>query len=299
MKILKVLKEQEETPNNLDVIDGGTYGFMKESLDKIQKTLDENKSKISYETFNSPDGTYRCSAQLLVTRSTDTELKLASKVYLLLKEPLIPLDFLSVSASWMLNKINELCPDVFETIKDGRYQEGSITFNFHEVFVSYGETFFGLYGYIERAYYNTHITNLIPMEELMNERSINFNYQLEPSQVPKFSDDYSVATERTMKKVKSVYNGFRRGTFQGHKYEYTTNTPIIHIHPQSDDYNVQLKVIHPKFKVSINAGFPYIDGKPTSDFGNDPLNRFTDVSVIKPLESYMKSRFEQFGIKFD
>jgi hypothetical protein len=298
MKILKVLKEQEETPNNLDVIDGGTYGFMKESLDKIQKILDDNSWRFSTETFNSPDGSYRCNTQLYVTRSTDTELKLAGKIYLMLKEPVIPLDFLSVSASWMLNKINELCPDVFETIKDGRYQEGSLTFNFHDIFIAYGETFLGLYDYMERAYYNTNVTNLIPIEELMNERSIDFNYKLEPSQVPTFSDDFSLATDRMMKKVKSVYRGFRKGTYKGHEYEFKEDNPRISIHLRDDDYNTQTKVIHPKFRVSLNAGYVWIDGKPTSEFGNDPQNRFTDTSIIKPIEEYLKARYLQFGIKF-
>jgi hypothetical protein len=297
MKILKVLKEQEETNPNLQTIDGGTFGFMKESLDKIQKELDETKSRISYELFDSPDGTYRCHTQFNVTRSSETELKLSGKIYLILKEPTIPLDFLSVSAKWLLNKINELCPDVFNTVKDGRYQEGSITFNFHDVFISYNDSFLGLYDYMERAYYNTNVVNLIPIEELMNDRSIDFNYQLEPSQVPTFSDDYSLAIERIIKKVKSVYKGFRKGTFKGHEYEYKENPPRISIHPRDDDYNPQTKVIHPKFRVQINGGYVWLDGKPTSEFGALPENRFTDTLVIKQFDEYIKARFEQFGIK--
>jgi hypothetical protein len=291
MKILKVLKEQE-----LQTIAGGTYGFMKESLDKIQKRLDETKSTISYEMFDSPDGTYRCHTNLYVTRSSETELKLAGKIYLILKEPTIPLDFLSVSAKWMLNKINELCPDVFNTVKDGRYQEGSITFNFHEIFVKYSETFLGLYDYMERAYYNTHVTNPIPIEELMNDRSIDFNYKLEPSQVPTFSDDFSLATDKMIKKIKSVYKGFRKGTFKGHQYEYVRQEPQISIYPRDDNYNPQTKVIHPKFKVSINAGYPHIDGKTTSDF-EQGVERFTNTLIIKQFDEYIKARFEQFGIK--
>lgn len=295
MKILKVLKEQEET--KLDTIDGGTFGFMKESLDKIEKTLNDEKWRFSTETFNSPDGTYRCNTQLYVTRSSETELKLGGKIYLMINQAIIPLDFLSVSASWMLNKINELCPDVFNTVKDGRYQEGSITFNFHDVFIAYGETFLSLYDYMERAYYNTNVVNLTPIEVLMNDRSINFNYQLEPSQVPTFSDDYSLAMDRMIKKVKSVYKGFRKGTYQGHEYEYKENIPQISIHLRDDDYNPQTKVIHPKFRVQINAGYVWIDGKPTSEFGVKPENRFTDTLIIKQFNEYIKSRFEQFGIK--
>ena len=68
MKILKVLKEQEET--NLQTIDGGTYGFMKESLDKIEKELNDESWRFSTETFTSPDGTYKCNTTLYVTRSS-------------------------------------------------------------------------------------------------------------------------------------------------------------------------------------------------------------------------------------
>jgi hypothetical protein len=150
---------------------------------------------------------------------------------------------------------------------------------------------------MERAYYNTHVTNLIPIEELMDKRSIDFNYQLEPSQVPRFSDDYSLATDRMIKKVKSVYKGFRKGTFQGHEYEYKENNPRISIHLRDDDYNAQTKVIHPKFRVQINAGYIWIDGKGTSEFGIPEADRFTDKSIIKPIEDYVKARFEQFGIK--
>lgn len=294
MKILKVLKEQEET--NLQTIDGGTFGFMKESLDKIEKELNDESWRFSTETFTSPDGTYKCNTTLYVTRSSETELKLGGKIYLMLQQPIIPLDFLSVSANWMLNKLNSLSPDLFNIVKDGRYQEGSITFNFHDIFIAYGETFLGLYDYMERAYYNTHVVNLIPIEELMNERSINFNYQLEPSQVPTFSDDYSLATDKMTKKIKSVYKGFRKGTFKGHEYEYKENTPRISIHLRDDDYNPQTKVIHPKFRVSINAGYVWIDGKPTSDF-NYGVEKFTDTLLIKQFDEYIKSRFEQFGIK--
>lgn len=294
MKILNILKEQEET--NLQTIDGGTFGFMKESLDKIEKELNDESWRFSTETFTSPDGTYKCNTTLYVTRSSETELKLGGKIYLMLQQPIIPLDFLSVSANWMLNKLNSLSPDLFNIVKDGRYQEGSITFNFHDIFVAYGETFLGLYDYMERAYYNTHVVNLIPIEELMNERSINFNYQLEPSQVPTFSDDYSLATDKMTKKIKSVYKGFRKGTFKGHEYEYKENTPRISIHLRDDDYNPQTKVIHPKFRVSINAGYVWIDGKPTSDF-NYGVEKFSDTLLIKQFDEYIKSRFEQFGIK--
>jgi hypothetical protein len=295
MKILKVLKEQEDN-NNLDVIDGGTYGFVKESLDKIEKELNDKSWRFSTETFNSPDGSYRCNVTLYVNRSSETELNLSGKIYLMLTETVIPTDFLIVCAEWMISRLELVAPDLHEMVKDPRYQPQSITFNFKEVFVSYNETFLSLYDYMDRAYYNTHVTNLMPIEELMNSRSINFNYRLEEPQVPKFSDDYSLATDKMIKKVKSVYSGFRKGTYKGHEYEYREKTPRISIHLKYETYDQTGKVIRPMFRVSINAGYVWIDGKTTSEMDLEK-NRFMDKTFIDEFNKYIKARFEQFGIK--
>jgi hypothetical protein len=296
MKILKVLKEQEETPNNLQVVDGGTYGYVKEMLDKIEAKIKEEGWRFSTETFPSPDGSYRCNTTLYVNRSSETELNLSGKIYLMLKQPQIPLDFLSVTATWMVDKFKTLTPDLPELVMDGRYKEGSITFNFKDIFIAYKDTFLSLYDYMNRAYYNTHVSNVIPIEELMTEKSIDFNYRLEEPQVPKFSDDYSLATDKMIKKVMSVYKGFRKGTFRGHQYEYVRQDPQISIHLRNETYDQTTKVIHPKFKVSINAGYPHIDGKATSDFQLDS-DKFTDENLIDEFNKYIKARFEQFGIK--
>jgi hypothetical protein len=296
MKILKVLKEQEETPNNLQVVDGGTYGYVKETLDKIEKVLEEKSWKFSTETFSSPDNSYKCNITLYYNRSSETELNLYGKIYLMLTQAVIPTDFLIVCAEWTMNRLDTVVPELKELIKDSRYQPQSITFNFKDVFVSYNETFLSLYDYMERAYYNTNVSNVMPIEELMNSRSINFNYKLEESQVPKFSDEYSMATDKMIKKIKSVYNGFRKGTFKGHQYEYKEKIPRMSIHLRNDTYDQTNKVIHPNFRVSVNAGYVWIDGKTTSEMSLEN-NRFTDKPFIEEFNKYIKARFEQFGIK--
>ena len=150
MKILKVLKEQEDN-NNLQTIDGGTYGFMKDSLTIIEKKLEENTWRIGTESFPSTDGSYKCSVTLYVKRSSDTELNLSGKIYLMLKQPVIPTDFLILCTEFVMGKIELICPELFEMVKDPRYQPHSITFDYKDVFVGYSETFFSLYDFIDRC----------------------------------------------------------------------------------------------------------------------------------------------------
>jgi hypothetical protein len=294
MKILEVLKEQED--NNLQTIDGGTYGFMKESLDNVQKKLEEKSWGFSTETFPSTDGTYKCNMTLYIKRSSETELNLYGKIYLMLKQTVIPTDFLSLCAEWTMDRLETMVPELKELVTDSRYQPQSITFNFKDVFVSYSETFFSLYDYIERPYYNNHIGNLHPIEELLDHNSIPTKYNLDESQVPRFSEEYSLATDKMIKKVKSVYLGFKKGTFQGHEYEYKEKNPRISIHLRNSTYDLTSKVIQPNFRVSVNAGYVWIDGMTTSEMSLEN-NRFTDKSFIEEFNKYIRARFEQFDIK--
>ena len=299
MKILQVLKEQEETPNNLDVVDGGTYTYTKETLDKVIGVIDSLGGWVfSNETVHHPSGKYRFVPTLYTKRTGDVELSLTLKVYLSINEWVIPTDFLIFVTEWMTGKLNEKIPDLMEMITNERYQHGAITYNFGDVFVSSNEMFLALDDYIDTTYYNTHIMKVYPLEELMNQQTIVRHYDLDPSQVPTFSEDFSLAMDRVLKKIRSVYKGFRKGTYQGHQYEYKENNPRISVLVEHNEYNPQTKVIHPKFRVQLNAGYVWLDGKPTSDFGFNPEEKFPDLKFVEDFNVYIKSRYLQFGIKF-
>jgi hypothetical protein len=130
----------------------------------------------------------------------------------------------------------------------------------------------------------------------MDPNSIAAKYTIDESQVPRFSDDFSLATDKMIKKVKSVFLGFKKGTYKGHEYEYKEKNPKISIHIKNSTYDLTSKVIHPNFRVSINAGYVWIDGKTTSEMDLEK-NRFMDKEFIKEFNDYIKARFEQFGIK--
>jgi hypothetical protein len=188
-------------------------------------------------------------------------------------------------------------PGLEEMMSDERFMTDSITYNFREVFVSSNEMFMSLEDDVNTTYYNTHIMKVYPLEELISNRvSIQRHYELDPSQIPTFSEDFSLAMDRVLKKVKSVYKGFRKGTYQGHQYEYKENNPKISILVEHKDFNPQTKVIQPKFRVQINAGYVWIDGKHTSTFV-PAEDRFPDVKFTEDFNHYIKARFEQFGIK--
>lgn len=291
MKILDILKEE------LDVIDGGKFGHTKETLDKVVGVINSLGGWVfSNETVQHPSGKYRFVPTLYVKRKGDTELSLTVKVYLMLNEYVIPTDFLIFVNEWMTGMMKAKIQGLEEMITDEKYMAGAITYNVREIFVSSNEMFLALEDYIDTTYYNTTIMKVYPLEELMDQQNIVRHYQLDPSQVPTFSDDFSLAIDKVHKKIKSVYKGFRKGTYQGHQYEYKENKPTISVLVEHNEYNPQTKVIHPKFRVQINAGYVWIDGKHTSSFV-PPENRFPDVKFTEDFNVYIKNRFLQFGIK--
>jgi hypothetical protein len=292
MKILDILKEE------LDVIDGGKFGHTKETLDKVVGVIDSLGGWVfSNETVYHPSGKYRFVPTLYVKRKGDTELSLTVKVYLMLNEYVIPTDFLIFVNEWMTGMMKSKIQGLEEMITDEKYMAGAITYNVREIFVSSNEMFLALEDYIDTTYYNTTIMKVYPLEELMDQQNIVRHYQLDPSQVPTFSEDFSLAIDRVLKKIKSVYKGFRKGTYQGHQYEYKENNPTISVLVESNDYNPQTKVIQPKFRVQINAGYVWIDGKGTGGFYTTPEEKFSDVKFIEEFNVYIKERFLQFGIK--
>jgi hypothetical protein len=292
MKILDILKE------DLDTIDGGKFGHTKETLDKVVGVIDSLGGWVfSNETVYHPSGKYRFVPTLYVKRKGDTELALSVKVYLILNEYVIPTDFLIFVNEWMTGMMKSKIEGLEEMISDERYLSGAITYNVREIFISSSEMFMSLEDYVDTTYYNTHIMKVYPLEELMDQQNIVRYYQLDQSQIPTFSEDFSLAIDRVLKKIKSVYKGFRKGSYKGHQYEYKENNPTISILVESNDYNPQTKVIHPKFRVQINAGYVWIDGKGTGGFYVTPEKKFTDDKFVEEFNVYIKERFLQFGIK--
>jgi hypothetical protein len=288
MKILKVLKEQEETNPGLETIDGGTYKLV-EKLNEIQELL----KKESYRTNDistSPDGSFKYFGSLYCHKPQDNELTLEVKPYIILTADQIPNDFLEFISEDFYNRLEKSFPSMMEFLKSDDCPPHTFNFSFRDIFVSYKETFLSLYDHMDRPYYNTHIANLIPLEDVLQH-----NYTLDPTQVPTFSDEYSLAADRELKKIKSVYRGFRKGSYKGHTYEYTENEPRISIH-LTDTQNGQ-RVIQPRFNSSINAGYFRVDGKPTGGFTYPPEEDFQDKEYVRELNTYLKNRFAQFGIK--
>lgn len=292
MKILKVLKEQEQT------IDGGIFGYTVDTLDKIEKSFEASGSfEYSHVTINNPNGKYKFIPTLTVKRTSEVELRLTMKMYLVINVWEIPNDFLIFVAEWLTGKLKKNIPNLEEMLNDSRLHKGAINFGFEEIFISKGDVFFRLDDYMDTMYYNSRIRRVHPLEDLMNPQTITQQYSIDPSQVPTFSDGFSLATDQINKKVRHVYQGFRKGTYKGHQYEYKEDKPRISILLEKENFDPNTKVLHPKFRVQINAGYVQIDGKPTGGFFYDKTEMFEDKEFIKEFDLYIKQRFEQFGIK--
>ena len=291
MKILKILKEQEQT------IDGGTYGYTVDTLNKIEESIKSAGSFVfSNTTIHHPTNNYRFIPTLHVSRGSETEIRLAVKIYLIVESFEIPTDFLIFVTDWYMDLFKEKIPDLEEMLNDSRFLKGSIHYSFSDIFIAKKDVFFTLDDYMDIMYYNARIRRVHPLEELFNKQKVNEVYTLDPSQVPTFSEDFSVATSQVEKKIKNIYKGFRKGTFKGHQYEYKEDNPRISILVDKQDYDPSTKVIHPKFKIRVNAGYVLIDGKPTSTFEPEQ-NRYSNFEFVKEFNDYIKSRFKQFGIE--
>ena len=298
MKILNILKEQEEDNQMRGItIDGGSYGYTFDTLNKIEQSIKSSGGFVySNDTIYHPSGDYRMIPTLMVDRRSDTELRLAVKMYLMINGWEIPKDFLIFITEWMIGQFKKNISGIEEMITDTRFLNGSIHYSIKDIFVAKGDVFFSLEEYMDTMYYNSHIMRVYPLDELFNPQKINEVYSLDPSQVPTFSDDFSLATDRVTKKVKHVYKGFRKGTYKGHQYEYKENNPRISVLIEKDDYDPTTKVIHPKFRIQLNAGYVWIDGKPTSSFEPE-VDQFKDKDFVIEFDYYIKERFKQFGIK--
>jgi hypothetical protein len=295
MKILKVLREQEET--NQQIIYGGTFGFTKDALDTIEEDIKRLGSfEFSNITIPYPGGGYKVIPNLYINRKGDVDLNLSVKIYLVLDRLEIPTDFITFITKWLTDKFKEKVPVMSKKIYDDHYHQGAISFNIREIYVSYKDLFFSLNEYMDVAYYNSHVMKMYPLEKVMKEENIPTYYNLDPTQVPTFDDNFSLAMDKVTKKMKSIYQGFRRGTFRGRQYEFKENNPRISVLIEDREFDPTTKVLHPKFRLSMNAGYPHIDGTPTSSF-EPPETRFPDVRFVEDFNHYIKSRFEQFGIK--
>jgi hypothetical protein len=132
---------------------------------------------------------------------------------------------------------------------------------------------------------------------IMLSRSYLLNtYKLNEGDLPTFSDDYTTAMAKLVKKAKSVYNAMRKGTWKGHSYElfkpHDWSRAFV-VHQDKFNYNRADKVLRPSFDITCNFGYETVDG-----VKNSPAESPLTQDEQREFQEYLKKRFRNFNIGY-
>lgn len=98
--------------------------------------------------------------------------------------------------------------------------------------------------------------------------------------LPRFGEGYSLAMDKSIKRIKTTYRAYQKGKYKGFPYELHPN-PTVTVHQQSDSWDSHSRVILPMFHLSISVGIKEYEGDQSE------------------LRSALIKRFEHFGIQFN
>jgi hypothetical protein len=150
---------------------------------------------------------------------------------------------------------------------------------------------------MENHIWNTKVSAPRPLGNILFSRSsLLSTYNLDPTDLPTFSDEYAPYMKKLLKKAYTVYLGLRKGTWRGHTYElsdYDVKRTGFIVHQDYNSYNKQDKVLRPEFTVAANFGYEIVDGKKNST-SESPLSEEEQTE----FRSYLRTRFRNFGIDY-
>jgi hypothetical protein len=98
--------------------------------------------------------------------------------------------------------------------------------------------------------------------------------------LPRFGDDYSLAMDKGIKRIKTIYKAYQKGKFKDLPYELTKH-PTFTVHQSPDSWNPESRVLQPKFDLSITVGSIEYQG---------------DQSELRKA---LHKRFAHFGVNFN
>jgi hypothetical protein len=98
--------------------------------------------------------------------------------------------------------------------------------------------------------------------------------------LPRFGGEYSLAMDKAIKRIKTVYRAYRKGKYKGLPYELS-ETPTVTVHQSPNSWDSHSRVLLPIFELSISIGTIQYDG--------DQLE----------LRNALIKRFEHFGVTFN
>ena len=205
--------------------------------------------------------------------------------------PVIPRDFLALSVDKFIEDLKELCPDMSR--KESEFPHEVLNMydvTFYSVTIYPSEGIINLFDFIPRPLYNMMIKTPRQLGDLLLSRSHLLNqYTFEEGVIPRFSEDYSKAMDKAVRKCKTVYTALEKGTWKEYKYNLTPfHLPNVVVHQERSGYTVESGVIHPDFSISYSGGWPLLNG--------EKINGIFPIEVQDEFMKFIKKRFMDFGI---
>lgn len=197
--------------------------------------------------------------------------------------PIIHTDYISNAVEEVLKTILDIVPEIMSYPKEVLEK---FSFNVGNETVYYKEGILHVMDLITSAEKNMIYTYYGLHEVLQNPRAAASLYVLQNP--PRFSDDYPLAMDKAIKKLKTVYKALEKGKWKGHEFELRSATYVVHQRHQR--YDKESRIIYPDFELSISAGYPYLDG--------ESIGYMEDKELASEFQKFITNKFNHFGIRF-
>jgi hypothetical protein len=274
----------------------------------VQTVLKYKKEHMFHKKIQIPEGEIHTSIQLdqiPYTFVRYNEDKYLGEIHLRIDfmpkmdpKPVIPLNILQVSVADFVDSLLKINPDIMA--RPSIYPPDLLDcyhLKLQNISVHPGQGILHLRDYMDTPTYNLKLLSPSKFGDIMFSRSLLLNrYSLTQGDLPTFSDGYSLAMSKLIKKAKSVYHALKKGTWRGHTYElfepYDWSRGFV-VHQDKFNYNRTDKVLHPNFEITCNFGWEIVDGKK-----NSPEESPLSDEEQKEFRQYLKNRFKNFDIGY-
>ena len=288
---LKGLNEVEDEPIPSDIpSDEETQKIS--YVDEINKTIEKWKRELifssSIETL--PEGKVN-SGIIFSPQETPKMIEIGlSYTPNMDPKPVIPRTLLANCIESLYQRLKRINPDI-ANYPTQILLDYEVTFYAVNVFP--GEGVFNLSSFIPRPLYNTKVVAPTKLDRVLNDiHSVMAHYTFNEGDLPTFSDDYSLAMSKAIRRSKTIFTALQKGTWKGHKYDLGPFIPNnLVVHQETSEYSLENRVIHPHFRFSYsNGGRETIDG--------EKINNVTHEEYKDEFLEHISSRFRQFEIKY-
>lgn len=134
--------------------------------------------------------------------------------------------------------------------------------------------------YLDRSDIASVLSNINLLDALTNLDLSLSDHVIPTDRLPRFEPGYSLAMDKAIKRVRSVYKAYEKGTFKGKPYTLGKNR-LITILQGDNSWDQNTRTIYPNFTLVCNKGIVTYDGDQTE------------------LVDILTKKFEHFGIQFN